>query len=145
MRPRDFAERRGDPAEEGRELGPGRGPGPVEEDDPVDAPNREDGRGRGVRHVPGGRREEAAVRGQLLRRGGIRCVRAHGGEGVRPSDGGGGGGEDEGDGGAGQGSEARWGRGRVGPTARAGVRAEIAGAEDGRRPSVGACDRLHGQ
>lgn len=54
MRQRDTAKRSGDPAEERREFGSGRGSGPVEEDDTVDAPNREDGRRGGVRHVPRG-------------------------------------------------------------------------------------------
>ena len=145
LRPRHPPERGGDAAQEGRELRPRRRPGPLEAHDAVDAARGEDGRRRRVRDVPRGRRAAAAVSGQLLRRGGVRRVRAHRREGVRRADGGGGGREDARGGGAGEGDEARRSSSGVGPTARSGVRASVTGIEDGRCESLRACNRLHGQ
>lgn len=95
--------------------------------------------------MSGGRCEAVAVRGQLLRRGGVRRVRAHGREGARAAHGRGGGGEDAGGRRIGEGVEARRDRGRVGPTARAGVREEVARIEDGRHKSLRGRNGLHGQ
>lgn len=104
-----------------------------------------DYRGAGIRHVPGGRRQEAAVPGQLLRRGDVGGVRAHGGEGARSPYPGGRVREDEGAGRAGEGSEAGRGRGGVGPSPRAGVRQAAPGAADGGRPGLGEGDGVHGR
>lgn len=89
--------------------------------------------------------ENAAVQRQLLRRGGVGAVRAHGGEGVRDEVSGGGGGANESAGGGGAGDEARRRRGGVGPSARGGVRPAIERAEDGGHQSVGAGDGVHGE